>query len=233
MISFTDSELFSIDDGDLENPVKYGENYSFTIDIPEEYMQGVYFEVTDGETLMLPDKNGVYTLENITSVHNISITGIVKSVTADDIYIDGIYNKTYYAIGDKFVFDAVGAGLDNEEPSIGDERYTPVSWFAYFEGVWTEAPYSAYFTLYKEGDCSLRVEFEREVFDGEKWITYGHNVVKTHDFYVNKLPAGLPSGNSTLSTVISIILITAFTGAFVIWYVLKKMKIIPLNINQQ
>ena len=222
MISFTDSELFSIDDGDLENPVKYGENYSFTIDIPEEYMQGVYFEVTDGETLMLPDKNGVYTLENITSVHNISITGIVKSVTADDIYIDGIYNKTYYAIGDKFVFDAVGAGLDNEEPSVGDERYTPVSWFAYFEGVWTEAPYSAYFTLYKEGDCSLRVEFEREVFDGEKWITYGHNVVKTHDFYVNKLPAGLPSGNSTLSTVISIILITAFTGAFVIWYVLKK-----------
>lgn len=222
MISFTDSELFSIDDGDLENPVKYGENYSFTIDIPEEYMQGVYFEVTDGETLMLPDKNGVYTLENITSVHNISITGIVKSVTADDIYIDGIYNKTYYAIGDKFVFDAVGAGLDNEEPSIGDERYTPVSWFAYFEGVWTEAPYSAYFTLYKEGDCSLSVEFEREVFDGEKWITYGHNIVKTHDFYVNKLPAGLPSGNSTLSTVISIILITAFTGAFVIWYVLKK-----------
>ena len=221
-IAFPESELFTIDDFEFENPVKYGESYSFSIVIGEGYMQGIYFEVTDGEALILPDKDGVYTLENVTSVHNISIKGIVKSVTTDDIYIDGVYNKTYYAIGDKFVFDAVGAGLDNDSPSIGDERYTPVSWFAYFEGKWTEAPYSAYFTLYKEGDCSLRVEFKREVFDGEKWISYGHNVIKTHDFYVNKLPAGLPSGNNTLSTVISIVLITVFTGAFVIWYVLKK-----------
>ena len=221
-ISFSESDLFAIDDFEFENPVKYGENYSFSIVIDEGYMQGIYFEVTDSGTLMLPDKDGVYTVENVTSVHNISITGIVKSVTADDIYIDGIYNKTYYAIGDKFIFDAVGAGLDNYSPSTGDERYTPVSWFAYFEGIWTEPPYSAYFTLYKEGDCSLSVEFKREVFDGEKWISYGHNVIKTHDFYVNKLPAGLPSGNSTLSTVISIVLITVFTGAFVIWYVLKK-----------
>ena len=221
-VSFPDSDLFTVDDGDFENPVRYGEDYRFSINIAEGYMSGIYFEVSDGGVLMLPDKDGVYTIENITSVHDISVKGIVASVTVDDIHIDGVYNKTYYAIGDKFLFEAVGAGLDNNDPAMGDERYTPVSWFAYFEDVWTGPPYSAYFTLYKEGDCSLSVEFKREVFDGEKWITYGHNIVKTHDFYVNKLPAGLPSVNSTLSTVISIILITIFTGSFVAWYVLKK-----------
>ncbi len=222
MISFPDSDLFSINAGELENPVKYGENYSFSIDIAEGYMKSVYFKVTDGGVLMLPDENGIYTIESVASVHDISITGIVNSVSTDDIYIDGIYNKTYYAIGDKFVFNAVGAGLDNDEPIMGDERYTPVSWSAYYTGTWTDSSYSAYFTLYKEGDCCLSVEFKREVFDGEKWINYGPNIVKTHEFYVNKLPAGLPTGNSALSTIISIILISAFTGAFVIWYVMKK-----------
>ncbi len=223
-ISFPQSDKFNIRAQSDSNLVKHGENYRFFIDMAEGYMPSIYFEIKSNGVLLQPEDDGSYVIESASEAYAITISGIVASARLEDIKIDGIYNKTYYAIGDKFAFSTVGIGLDNEHPVAGDERYTPISWSAYYDEVWTDAPYSASFTLYKEGDCTVSINFKREVFDGTEWRVYEENSVITHKIYVNKLPAGLPSGNSALSTIISIVLISAFTGVFVMWYLSKKKK---------
>jgi hypothetical protein len=205
-IYFPESERFTVRAEIDGNSIEHGSNYSFFIDMNKGYMHSVYFKVLNNGVAMTPDSDGRYTIENIAESHSIVIDGIVSSVKVEEIAIDGIYNKTYYAIGDKFSFSTNGAGLDNDNPVLGDERYTPISWSIYYEEKWQSSPYSASVTLYKEGDCALTIEFKREIFDGVEWRVYGENVKRVHSFYVNKLPAGLPTGNSTVSTIISIVL---------------------------
>ena len=223
-IAFTESDRFTVRSDVADGLVKHGESYTFYIDMNKGYMPSLYFDVKNNGAPIYPDEDGKYVLENVAEAHTIEINGIVSSVKLEDIEIDGIYNKTYYAIGDKFVFSTVGAGLNNETPMAGDERYIPLSYSAYYVESWSEPPYSASFTLYKEGDCTLSIEFRREIFDGVEWKKHGENVTLSHTFYVNKLPAGLPTGNSMLSTIISVVLISLFTGGFIFWYMQKKKK---------
>lgn len=223
-ISFPQSDKFNIRAQGDAGIVRHGENYRFFVDMADGYMPSIYFEIKSNGTLLQPEDDGSYVIESASEAYAITISGIVSSARLEDIKIDGIYNKTYYAIGDKFSFSTVGIGLDNKHPVLGDERYTPISWSAYYDESWTAAPYSASFTLYKEGDCTISIRFKREVFDGTEWHVYGENPEITHKIYVNKLPAGLPSGNSALSTIISIVLISTFTGVFVMWYLSKKKK---------
>lgn len=223
-VTFTESDRFTVRSDVSDGLVKHGESYAFYVDMNKGYMPSLYFEVKNNGAPIYPDENGKYLIEGIAEAHTIEISGIVSSVRLEDIEIEGIYNKTYYAIGDKFVFSTVGAGLNNETPLAGDERYIPLSYSAYYVESWSEPPYSASFTLYKEGDCTLSIEFRREIFDGVEWKRYGDNVTLTHTIYVNKLPAGLPAGNSMLSTIISVVLISLFTGGFIFWYMQKKKK---------
>ncbi len=223
-ITFTESSRYTIIEGEVKSPVEYGSNYTFTIDIADDYMAGIYFTVKNNGTLFFPDENGVYTIENVTEVHTIEISGVVLNVSPEKNTVVGIDPDKHYAIGDKLTFTAVGSGMSNNEPEIGDERYVPLSWTAYLNTRWDEAPYKASFTLYKQGECEIKVVYRHEIYSASGWVPYGENAENIYTITVHKLPYGIPTGNITLSTVVCIVLIVAFTGAFVAWYVVKRKR---------
>ena len=223
-ITFTESTRYTIVEGGVKSPVEYGSNYTFTIDIADDYMEGIYFTVKNNGTLIFPDENGVYTIENVTEVHAIEVSGVVLNVSHEKNTVVGIDADKHYAIGDKLTFTAIGSGMSNEEPEIGDERYVPLSWSAYLNSRWDEAPYKASFTLYKQGECEVKVVYRHEIYSASGWVPYGENAESIYTVTVHKLPYGIPTGNITLSTVVCIVLIATFTGVFVAWSVVKKKR---------
>lgn len=224
IITFSQSPRYTVREGSIKNPVEYGSDYTFYIDIGNDYMKGIYFTVKNNGALILPDADGMYTIKNVTEVHNIEISGVVLNVSADKNTVVGIDDKKHYAIGDKLSFEAIGSGMSNNDPEIGDERYVPVSWTGYLTSRWDSAPYKASFTLYKEGECQLNIVYRHEIYSANGWIPYGESEQSVHTVTVHKLPYGIPTGNVTLSTVVCAVLIVAFTGVFIAWYVVKKKR---------
>ena len=223
-ITFPKSDRFTVRENGVSSPVEYGKTYSFYIDVSEDYMKGLYFTVKDNGALIYPDENGLYTIESIEEVHNIEITGLVSNVSPEKNTVVGIDLEKHYAIGDKLEFTAVGSGMNNLTPEIGDERYVPISWTGYYTVSWNDEPYDASFTLYREGEFTVTVVYQHEMYNMNGWIPYGGNERYTCTIQVHKLPEGLPGGNATVSTVVCIVLIAAFTGVFIAWYILRTKK---------
>ncbi len=223
-VTFSKSDRFTVNENTVGSPVEYGKTYSFFIEVSEDYMRGLYFAVRDNGELIYPDENGLYTIENVEEAHNIEITGLVSNVSAEKNTVVGIDLEKHYAIGDRLEFTAVGSGMNNKTPEIGDERYVPISWTGYYTTSWDDEPYNASFTLYREGEFTVTVIYQHEMYNMNGWIPYGGNERYTCTIQVHKLPDGLPSGNATVSTVVCIVLIAAFTGVFITWYVIKTKK---------
>ena len=224
LITFGESDRYTVRENGTGSPVEYGKSYSFYIDIDEDYMKGMYFAVRNNGALILPDADGMYTIDNISEVHSVEVSGIVSNVSADKNAVIGINLDKHYAIGDRLDFSAFGSGMNNSSPEVGDERYIPISWTGYYTTHWDESPYSASFTLYREGECTITVIYRHEIYNRNGWVPFGDNEQISCTIQVHKLPQGVPRGNVTLSTVVCIVLIAAFTGVFITWYVIKVKK---------
>lgn len=85
--------------------------------------------------------------------------------------ITGITANAVYTPGTALTAVAVGSGMDNANPSPGDTRWVPDSWYWNSKTVtkWDKAPYSIPFTLKAAGNYKLTVSYRLEGYDDETW----------------------------------------------------------------
>lgn len=82
-------------------------------------------------------------------------------------------------------FGASGAGMDNTDPRKGDVRYVPASWkISDVSGTWSKDPYTAAVKITKSGTFKISVTFERQEYDGNKWVKSGDSDTKSVSFKV-------------------------------------------------
>lgn len=82
-------------------------------------------------------------------------------------------------------FGASGAGMDNTNPRKGDVRYVPASWkISDVSGTWSKDPYTAAVKITKSGNFRISVTFERQEYDGNKWVKGGNSDTKSVSFKV-------------------------------------------------
>ena len=112
----------------------------------------------------------------------VTIQRETKTYTAADNAITGLTEGVNYRTGVKLTFAAVGAGMDNENPISGDERYLPKSWKISSDHPWTKAPYTAAFQINKSGSYTLQVSFKKQAYDGEGWSDTGETSTLDLDF---------------------------------------------------
>lgn len=120
----------------------------------------------------------------ITSVR-VSVQGRpAKIASADDNTITGISSNGQYTTDTKITFTAVGAGMDNSDPSEGDTRYIPLNWSVANTNSWQQAPYTATFRMSRAGTYTLSVAYNEQEYDGSKWVNTGATDTKSVTFTV-------------------------------------------------
>lgn len=67
-------------------------------------------------------------------------------------------------------FEAIGIGVDNLHPRLGDVRYIPTTWQANPVGSWDSPPYTAYFSIANPGFYKLQVLFQRQIYQSGQWV---------------------------------------------------------------
>lgn len=136
-------------------------------------------------TVILPE--GVYNLNSIPLTTSISV-GVNgrKARIADESQntITGLDTKNGYLVGTPISFTAIGAGMDNNSPEVGDVRYVPAKWKITNTYEWANAPYTGQFKITQPGNYSLAVFYRREVYNGTAWVADGQVSQKNFSFRV-------------------------------------------------
>ncbi|NLK94160.1 MAG: starch-binding protein [Clostridiales bacterium] len=115
-----------------------------------------------------------------------------------------IYNNIVaYYTNEELKIEASGKYYDDTEYEIGDYRYVPVSYNLGSEDkVFDDYSFSAKESINAEGTYTLKVTFEKEIFDGTNWVKNGENDIKEltilvknkNEEKVNKVYLHMPSG---------------------------------------
>ena len=140
--------------------------------------------------------------------------------TDNNKILDIVSGGDYYT-GDAIKFTASGAGMDNANPNPGDYRYIPSGYqIGNVTGNWKSSPYTTTMAIKAAGEYTLKVNFSKQVYDGEKWAADGTTDTKSVTFRVITKAAGVATGDSTpiiavavvagVSCVIFLILLVVF-----------------------
>ena len=104
---------------------------------------------------------------------------------AENNYIAGIKNKGVYGIREVINIQAYGDGMNNEKPIANDIRYLPTGWKVTSYTAWDKAPYKVSFQIETEGNYQLEVYFQKQIYDGEKWVNQKETDVRTVKFSIS------------------------------------------------
>lgn len=135
------------------------------------------------------------TIERTCSVCNKKVTTILAKLDKQNFSVlsgTGETFETVYEQGSKIIFTAVGIGMDNALPQIGDVRYVPAKWSINPSGEWTKAPYTAAFTIENVGEYELNVVYNREVYGNDGWKADGKTYATKTAVIINEKAAEQP-----------------------------------------
>jgi LPXTG-motif cell wall-anchored protein len=126
------------------------------------------------------------TLDNTKS--SVAVVKVIRANIIPDAAsntISGIKEGTTYIVGTEIGFSVIGGGMDNTAPISGDQRYVPTSWSVNPHGEWTEAPYTAKFTINHIGNFTLKVLYQKQNYNGTSWDNIANEIdTKTVSFSV-------------------------------------------------
>ncbi len=119
--------------------------------------------------------------------------------------ISGIQKDGYYNTGATVNFEAWGAGMDNEGPISGDVRYIPSGWEYRGEMKnWEKAPYKASAVLKYPGRHTIKVRFEKQIYDGSEWKISGTYYERTLNLTAGRTPR---TGDETQAELLALLFI--------------------------
>lgn len=131
-----------------------------------------------------------------------------KDVTVSATYKDGpspesnqildITEGGEYITDSTIRFTAAGAGMDNTNPNPGDYRYRPIGYqIGNVTGSWQESPYTTSMSIKARGDYTLKVNYNKEVFDGANWVADGTTDTRSVSFRVLTPAEAVKTGDNT------------------------------------
>lgn len=119
--------------------------------------------------------------------------------------ISGIQKDGYYNTGATVNFEAWGAGMDNEGPISSDVRYIPSGWEYRGEMKnWEKAPYKASAVLKYPGRHTIKVRFEKQIYDGSEWKISGTYYERTLNLTAGRTPR---TGDETQAELLALLFI--------------------------
>ena len=144
----------------------------------------------------------------------------------DDNQIQNIVPGGEYYTGDTISFTAAGAGMGNSNPNPGDYRYRPASYqIGNVTGTWQGSPYNISMAINATGEYTLRVIFNKDVYDGNNWVSDGTTDTKTVTFRVITKAAGVATGDETpIYQVIAIAAASCVIFVALLVVILKKRR---------
>lgn len=129
--------------------------------------------------------------------------------------ISGIQKDGYYNTGATVNFEAWGAGMDNEGPISGDVRYIPSGWEYRGEMKnWEKAPYKASAVLKYPGRHTIKVRFEKQIYDGSEWKISGTYYERTLNLTAGRTPR---TGDETQAELLALLFILSGVTAVAVF----------------
>ena len=156
---------------------------------------------------------------------------VVKAVykdgpSADDNQILDLANGGEYYIDDPIKFTASGAGMTNLTPNPGDYRYRPASYqIANVTGTWQGSPYTTTMAIKATGEYTLKVIFNKDVFDGNAWVSDGTVDTKSVTFKIVTKASGVATGDTTpIMLVVGVMAVSCIIFIILLFMFLKRRK---------
>lgn len=216
--AYSEKTTFTMPDGDVEISAHYRQ-VEYLVTVENGYADQDYYYAGDTVTVYSnypaagrefgewAAVSGNVTFGN-TSKWKTTFTMPASNVVIKAVYKDGpsadnnqildiVAGGEYYT-GDTITFSASGAGMSNSDPNPGDYRYRPSGYqIGNVTGTWQAAPYTTSMAIKATGEYTLKVIFNKDVYDGTQWKSDGTSAAKTVTFKVVTKAAGVATGDNT------------------------------------
>lgn len=143
--------------------------------------------------------------------------------TNDNVILDLAEGGEYY-IKDTIKFTASGAGMGNSNPNPGDYRYRPSGYQIGNVTGTLQSPYSISMAINAAGEYTLKVTFNKDIFDGNNWVADGTTDTKSVTFRVVPRAAGVATGDETPIAVVAAIAVVSCAAFLILLVVFLKRR---------
>ena len=130
-----------------------------------------------------------------------------------------------YYIGDTIKFTASGAGMENSNPNPGDYRYRPsADQISNVSGV-LQSPYSISMAIKEAGEYTVKVTYNKDVYDGTNWVSDGTTDAKSVTFKVIPKSAAVQTGDETpIAIVVSLAVVSCVVFLILLVVFIRRRK---------
>ena len=142
----------------------------------------------------------------------------------DNVILDLQAGGEYY-IGDTIKFTASGAGMGNTNPNPGDYRYRPSAYqISNVSGV-LQSPYSISMAIKEAGEYTVKITYNKDIFDGTNWISDGTTDTKSVSFKVIPKSAAVQTGDETpIAMVIALAVVSCAVFLILLVVFIRRRK---------
>ena len=157
---------------------------------------------------------------------NVSVRATYKDgpSTNDNTIQDLVAGGQYYT-GETLKFTASGAGMSNSNPNPGDYRYRPSGYQIGNVTGTLQSPYSVSMAINATGEYTLKVTYNKDIYDGNSWVSDGTADTKTVTFKVITKAAGVQTGDETpIATVVALAVVSCAVFIILLVVFIRRRK---------
>ena len=157
---------------------------------------------------------------------NVSLRATYKDgPSPDDNQILDLKAGAEYYIGDTIKFTASGAGMSNSNPNPGDYRYRPSAYqISNVSGV-LQTPYSLSMAIKEAGEYTVKVTYNKDIYDGTNWVSDGTTDAKSVTFKVIPKSAAVQTGDETpIAMVVALAVVSCAVFVILLVIFLRRRK---------
>ena len=158
---------------------------------------------------------------------NVSVRATYKDgpSTNDNTIQDLVAGGQYYT-GETLKFTASGAGMSNSNPNPGDYRYRPSGYQIGNVTGTLQSPYSVSMAINATGEYTLKVTYNKDVYDGNSWVSDGTaDTKRLVTFKVITKAAGVQTGDETpIATVIALAVVSCAVFIILLVVFIRRRK---------
>ena len=157
---------------------------------------------------------------------NVSVRATYKDgPSTNDNTIQNLVVGGQYYTGETLKFTASGAGMSNSNPNPGDYRYRPSGYQIGNVTGTLQSPYSVSMAINATGEYTLKVTYNKDVYDGNSWVSDGTADTKTVTFKVITKAAGVQTGDETpIATVVALAVVSCAVFIILLVVFIRRRK---------
>ena len=115
--------------------------------------------------------------------------------------------------------------MSNSNPNPGDYRYRPSGYQIGNVTGTLQSPYSVSMAINATGEYTLKVTYNKDVYDGNSWVSDGTADAKTVTFKVITKAAGVQTGDETpIATVVALAVVSCAVFIILLVVFIRRRK---------